>query len=203
MNNMSKFPTCDVCSKNLTNPPKILMTRGMDEIYRCDRCKIIVCAECNRIIWNRSGSDDSDTIINHCPDRIGSHNFSRFIICPYCGKIEKEQRNWDCEYEYRHIENFHHYIKCQNIFCNIIMRDREEQTKHLFNSQSCLDSYYRFGHTSLIKMLVKNIQTLQKEINELKRHSKNKKYPRNFKTEKINQYDEKSLREKLDSYEES
>ena len=195
---MSKFPTCDVCSKNLTNPPKILTTHGMDNIYHCSECQIIVCVECKGNFWNKIF--DSACEEGHCnyhsfdqntlKQRTGKknrHNFESFTICQYCGKVTDM---------YRHIKEVHHYIMC--IGCSIVMKDREEQMKHLYDNQSCLDRYfYHNGHSSLIKMLMKNILTLQKEINELKRYSKNKKSSRNFKTDQINQCDEKSLREEL------
>ena len=194
---MSKFPTCDVCSKNLTNPPKILMTSDMDEIYHCSECQIIICAECEEIflykIFDSESEEDhcyrhrvNDNLMKRCNREEVRHNFERFTICQYCGKVADG---------YDHIEIVHHYIKCKE--CNIIMKDRKEQMKHLYGNQSCLDCYLNFnGHISLIKMLMTNMQTLQKEINELKRHSKNKK-SRNFKTDQINQCDEKSLREEL------
>ena len=192
---MSKSPTCDVCSKNLTNPPKILMTSDMDRIYHCPKCQIIICTECEgnfvELCYEILNSEDEDGyygghVMATCTSGWGRHHFSSFTICQYCGKIVDD---------YDHIENVHHYIKCKG--CSIIMKDREEQTKHLYNNQNCLDRYFSDGHSSLIKMLMKNIQTLQKEINKLKRYSKNKKSSRNFKTEQINRCDEKYLRKEL------
>ena len=205
MNNMSKSPTCDVCSKNLTNLPKISMTSCMDKIYHCSECQMIVCTECENNfrgeIFNSACEEDHcnyhsfDT--NKWKPHTGKrnrHDFKSFTICQYCGKVLNE---YELPYENEddHIENVHHYIIC--IKCNIIMRDREEQTKHLYDNQDCLDCYFDEGHSSLLKMLMKNMQTLQKEINELKRHSKNEKSSRNFKTEQINRCDEKYLRGEL------